>query len=56
MNPNNPEKGKHMWRRFQLKDKEKEQALMELIQQKGLSHKDLGLILEALELSSDGQA
>lgn len=42
---------KKEYRRFELIDKEKEQALLALIKQKGLSREDLILILSTLKLA-----
>ena len=42
------------WRRFILLDKEKEQALLQLIKQKDLSREDLMLILQTIRVNEKG--
>lgn len=41
------------WRRFVLLDKEKEQALLQLIKQKDLSKEDLMLILQTIRVNEN---
>ncbi|MDE6832797.1 MAG: hypothetical protein K2J39_00900 [Ruminococcus sp.] len=38
-----------IWRRFTFKDKSKKQAVIALIQQKGLSREDIALLLDAIK-------
>ena len=44
---------KMTWRRFVLLDKEKEQALLQLIKQKDLSREDLMLILQTIRVNEN---
>lgn len=44
---------KMTWRRFVLLDKEKEQALLQLIKQKDLSKEDLMLILQTIRVNEN---
>ena len=40
-----------IWRRFGLKDESKKQAVIALIQQKGLSREDLVLLLNTIQIN-----
>lgn len=41
-----------IWRRLSVKDKKKEQAVIALVQQKGLSYDDILLILQAFKANN----
>lgn len=51
MTDNKNELDASIWRRFGLKDKSKKQAVIALIQQKGLSREDVVLLLNTIQIN-----
>ena len=50
MSDNKIELKSPIWRRFDFKDESKKQAVIALIQQKGLSREDVVLLLDAMKI------